>query len=192
MDEILDKLREFMAKMDNRKFLNRLLVILIIFIFLLVALNRLTDFKQGNKKTITKEKKDEYDSIEDLDYSTLLEKKLARILERLKGVDKAYVMITLEDSIERIPASNVTKSTETTDETDSQGGSRKTKREEENRQLINSSDDVVVIKEMNPNIKGVIVIAEGAEDGEVLESIYEAVKTVLGIASNRIQVFPSK
>jgi len=122
----------------------------------------------------------------------MLEKKLENILIRLKGVEKAHVMITLEDSIERIPASNTTTSIETTEEKDSQGGERKTKREEETSQLVNLSDDVVILREVKPNSKGVIVIAEGAENGEVLERIYEAVKTVLGIASNRIEVFPGK
>jgi stage III sporulation protein AG len=58
--------------------------------------------------------------------------------------------------------------------------------------VVNTSNDVVVLKEVKPSIKGVIVVAEGAEDLVVLETLYEAVKTVLGVAGNKVQIFPSK
>ena len=58
--------------------------------------------------------------------------------------------------------------------------------------MVNTSDEVVVLKEVKPNIRGVIVVAEGAEDIRVLEALYEAVKTVLGVSGNRVQIFPSK
>jgi stage III sporulation protein AG len=82
--------------------------------------------------------------------------------------------------------------TETTSETDSEGGKREITREDEVTQLINLSNDVIILKEINPNIKGVIVVAEGADNGVVLETIYEAVKTVLGVSANKVQVFSSK
>ena len=101
-------------------------------------------------------------------------------------------MITLEDSLEKVPAMNQTKTIETTNEIDSEGGKRETIREDETTQIVNLSNDVVILKEVKPNIKGVIVIAEGAEKPVILENIYEAVKTVLGISANKVQVFSSK
>ena len=102
-------------------------------------------------------------------------------------------MITLEDSIESIPASNTNKIIEPTKEIDSEGGSREVNREDINVQMLSNDDNsLVVIKSINPTVKGAIVVAEGAEDLAVLENIYEAVKTVLGISGNKVQVYSSK
>jgi stage III sporulation protein AG len=103
-------------------------------------------------------------------------------------------MITLEDSVEKIPATNTTKSSEQTTETDSEGGKRDSIREDSSTQIVNHSSDgsIVVLKEVNPNIKGVIVVADGAEDPIILEILYEAVKTVLGVSGNKVNVYSSK
>ncbi len=47
----------------------------------------------------------------EVDYGVLLEKKLEDILSQLKGVENVRVMITLEDTVEKIPAFNTTKKT---------------------------------------------------------------------------------
>ena len=129
----------------------------------------------------------------DLDYGTLLEKKLEDTLSKLKGVGEVKVMITLEDTIEKIPAFNTSKNNETTNEVDSQGGTRETIREGMDIQMVTGSEGtLMVLKEIKPTVRGVIVIAEGAEDPEIREMLYEAVKTVLGISGNRVEVYSSK
>jgi len=192
MEELINKLKEYMSKLDNRRFINKLLIILIVTVTLLILINLFTSSNQKEQGKVIKKDPDEYNKQMELDYSVVLENKLENILEKLADVGKVNVMITLDDSIEKIPAANITKYKETTDETDSQGGIRKTIREEENKQLLDKSEDILVLKEIQPNIKGVIVIAEGAENGEILERLYNAVQTVLGISSNKVQVFPSK
>ena len=111
----------------------------------------------------------------------------------LKGVGKVKVMITLEDTIEKIPAFNTNKNSETTSEIDSQGGTREIVREDMSIQTLTSSEGgLMVLKEIKPTVRGVIVIAEGAEDLEIKEMLYEAVKTVLGISGNKVEVYSSK
>lgn len=126
------------------------------------------------------------------DYNFSLESRLINMLEKFKGVGKVDVMITFEDSVEKIPASNTIKTIESTKETDSEGGVREINREDTNTQIVNSqSGSPITMKEINPTIKGVIVVAEGAEDPLVLEKLYEAVKTVLGINGNKVQIYSS-
>ena len=55
-----------------------------------------------------------------------------------------------------------------------------------------SQGSLTVLKEIKPTIKGVIVIAKGADNLEVKEMLYEAVKTVLGISGNKVEVYSSK
>lgn len=192
MEDLINKIKHFIENMDNKKFINKLFIALILSVLLLVIINGITSSSKKDNTTVIKDRKDEYNNVVQSDYSLVLENKLENILAKLKGVGEVHVMVTLEDSLEKIPASNKTKTVETTSETDSEGGEREIKREDETTQLLSLSNDVVILKELQPNIKGVIVVAEGAEDGTVLENIYEAVKTVLGISANRIQVFSSK
>lgn len=192
MEELINNIKKYIQNGNNRKFINNLLLILIFTVALLMFLNSMINPNRKQSPLVIKEEKREYTDLVETDYSLILEKKLEAILSKLKGVGEVHVMVTLEDSLEKIPATNKTKAIEATSETDSEGGKRQVTREDETAQLVNLSNEVIILKEIKPNIKGVIVVAEGAEDSLVLETIYEAVKTVLGITGNRIQVFSSK
>ena len=102
-------------------------------------------------------------------------------------------MVNLEDTAERIPAFNTTTINENTNENDSGGGAREVMREDLKQEVVTANgDSMMIIKEVKPNVKGVIVVAEGAEDILVKEKLYSAVKTVLGIAGNKVEVYSSK
>ncbi|NMB08307.1 MAG: sporulation stage III protein AG [Tissierellia bacterium] len=193
MDKFNLKIKEYLEKIDNKKLIYNVFIILIIGIILLIMANI---FLKNNKKTDLNSQLD-YSMREalntDLDYGSLLESKLEEILMELKGVGKVKVMITLEDTIEKIPAFNTIKNNETTSEIDSQGGTREIVREDMNIQIVTSNEGgLMVLKEIKPTVRGVIVIAEGAENLEIKEMLYEAVKTVLGISGNRVEVYSSK
>jgi len=193
VDKFNLKIKEYLEKIDNKKLIYNVFIILIIGIILLIMANI---FLKNNKKTDLNSQLD-YSMREalntDLDYGSLLESKLEEILMELKGVGKVKVMITLEDTIEKIPAFNTIKNNETTSEIDSQGGTREIVREDMNIQIVTSNEGgLMVLKEIKPTVRGVIVIAEGAENLEIKEMLYEAVKTVLGISGNRVEVYSSK
>lgn len=191
MEEIINKIKKHLEELNNKKFINNLFIILLVSVITLIGVSILTDKKEivstPSNNIIKDVRLDE-------DYNVYLENKLANILAKLKGVGEVNVMITFEDSIESIPASNTTKTTETTKEVDAEGGTREVNREDVNIQMVNSNNDkeIIVLKEVNPTVKGVIVVANGAEDGEVKERLYEAVKTVLGISGNKVQIYSSK
>ncbi|NLN14973.1 MAG: sporulation stage III protein AG [Tissierellia bacterium] len=192
MDELLRKIKNYLENLDNKKFIGNVFVVLVLSIVLLIILNSFTSTDKKDSPRVIKENPTEYNSLMKEEYEGYIEDKLASILSKLKGVGKVDVMVTLEDSSEKIPAFNVTTTREITNESDSQGGVREITREDETKQVVSSTDDITVLKEIKPNIKGVIVVAEGAEDGLVKETLYEAVKTVLGISGNKVQIFPSK
>lgn len=192
MDDFMKTIKKHLDNLDNKKFIFNIFIILVLSVVLLVMLNGYTSNEKNNGTTVIKDSSNEYNNLVKDDYESYVEDKLSEILSKLKGVGKVSVMVTLEDSIEKIPASNVTTTKEITSELDSQGGTREVSREDETIQVVNTSNDVVVLKEVKPSIKGVIVVAEGAENGLVLETLYEAVKTVLGVAGNKVQIFPSK
>lgn len=180
--------------MNNKEFINNLFIILLISIIFLIVANIFlkTDDKDNNSI------KDEYDvgNTIDLqeDYSTYLEKKLVNILSKINGVGNVNVMVTLENSVEKIAATNTTKTTEETLENDSEGGTREIHREDMTTQVMTKGNDdsLMIVKEIKPTVQGVIVVAEGADDPILKEILYEAVKTALGIQANKVEVYSSK
>lgn len=194
MNEIFEKLRKYLEKVNNKKFINNLLIILMVSIIFLIVAN----YFLSPKKPIINDLTDEYqkgysNNIED-DYSSYLEEKLVNILSKLAGVGKVNVMVTLENSVEKITANNTTKTSENTIENDSEGGTRELHREDLTTQVVTkgNNDELLVVKEINPTVQGVIVVAEGADDPEIKEILYEAVKIALGVKGNRVQVYSSK
>lgn len=188
MQELVNKIKKHLENLNNNKFINYLFIILALSIILLIGVNFLLEDKKVPQKELIKE------IVLEEDYSTYLEGKLEAILSKLKGAGEISVMITLEDTTEKIPAINTTKTIETTKELDSEGGTREINREDNTAQMVSKTNDgsLILLKEVKPNVKGVIVVAEGADDPIVMEKLYEAVKTVLGINGNKVQVYSSK
>lgn len=193
VEKLIIKIKKYLEKVNNKKLMNNLFIILIIGIILLIVANIIMgekkdiDINPGSVETLD-------DPINgNLDYESILEGKLENILSQMAGVNKVKVMITLEDTLEKIPAFNTTQNNETTNEIDSQGGTRETIREDMTIQVATGSEgSFTVLKEIKPTVKGVIVIAEGAGNLEVKEMLYQAVKTVLGIPGSKVEVYSSK
>ena len=127
-------------------------------------------------------------------YAEQLEKRLKAILEQIEGVGEVGTMITFESGSEIIPASDQKNRQTITEEADSQGGNRRVSQKEEESKVLmfNEAGGVqkpLILKEIQPKVKGVIVAAEGASDIKVKSDILEAVKTALGIPAHKVQVF---
>ena len=193
MDKFFDWIKKYLEKVNNKELMRNLFIILIIGIILIIIADIFIKEKKGVNQNLKLENEIKNPINTETDYGTVLENKLEDVLSQLKGVGSVKVMITLEDTIEKIPAFNTTKNNETTNELDSQGGTREIIREDTTIQVVTGSEgSLIVLKEIKPTIKGVIVIAEGAEDLEVKERLYEAVKTVLGISGSKVEVYASK
>ncbi len=194
MKDIFNKIKIHLEKNNNKKFIHNLFIILLASIILLIIANASIDRKKNNPKYLIDETKKDYIDTTEKDYGLYLEDKLINILSELKGVGRVNVMITLESTVEKIAAKNTTTVSENTVEEDAEGGTRKMDREDLTVQVVTkgNNDDLLVIKEIKPKVQGVIVMAEGADDPLLKESLYEAVKTVLGIKGNKVQIFSSK
>lgn len=194
VNEILDKVKNYLGEMNNKKIINNLFILLLVTIIILIISNIFLDSNKKDEEYNIDNGLNEYNYNIQEDYSEYLEKKLVRILSKFDGVNKVDVMITLEDSVEKITASNTTKSSESNLENDGEGGTREVLREDVTEQIITKGNDesLMVIKEIKPTVQGVIVVVDGANDPLLKEIIYEAVKTALGVTANRVQVYSSK
>ena len=122
------------------------------------------------------------------------EQRLKEILSAIKGAGQVEVMITYNSGKEIIPAMNTVESTTVTEEEDNNGGTRKINQTDKNFQPSTFNDSEgskpIILKEVEPEIKGVIIISQGAEDIRVKMELMKAVQVALGIKPNQVEVFP--
>lgn len=126
-----------------------------------------------------------------------MEKRLVNILTSISGAGKVKVMVVFTSSGIKIPAENTRKSDESTSEKDSEGGTREIKKiSSESTIVTRASGDgeevLVILSEKSPEIKGVVVTAEGAGSAIIRENIVKAVSALLNVPVHRVQVFEGK
>ena len=124
-----------------------------------------------------------------LDYQ---EKRLEDILSNMAGVGEVDVMLTASSSEEKVVLSDNPSKQSHTEEVDSQGESRvisETERGDETVYESNGNDQTpYVIKEIEPQLAGVLILAEGAGSATIKAEIVEAVEALFGIPVHRIKV----
>lgn len=123
-----------------------------------------------------------------------LEQRLERILGKMDGVGNVSVSVIFKESPEYQYAINVSTSEKSITESDHSGGSRITIDTTETGQVVlvrsnNSiSEKPVVIKEIKPEVLGVLVVAQGASNPLIKAELTRAVQTLLGISLDQITV----
>lgn len=129
-------------------------------------------------------------------YEEKIKKDLTDTLSMITGVGKVTVMIYFEGGSESIPAVDITDTNRKTDEKDNQGGTRTTTEESKNTNVViidkNNNREPFIVRQVNPAIGGVMVVAEGAVSSEMKEKIHNAVRTVLNLPANKVTVLPMK
>lgn len=151
-----------------------------------------------NGKEVVEQKKDD-ESVVNAEYKDQqkeMELKLKDILENIKGVGKVKVMIYFKGGEEQVPALNINDSTSLTEEKDVEGGTRKITQNNDGRTVVMMStengSEPLILKKYNPEITGVCVVAEGAEDNLIKLQIQKAVINLFGLKENKVNVYPMK
>lgn len=130
-------------------------------------------------------------------YEAELETSLERILSLIDGVGKVEVKITFEQTREYIYLYNSSVSESQTDENDKAGGIRNLKEYSREQDLVvlrgqDGQERPVTQTEIYPEIKGVLVVAQGAENPKTNAELMRAVNTVLGVDLHDICILPYK
>ncbi|MBR1855140.1 MAG: stage III sporulation protein AG [Lachnospiraceae bacterium] len=130
----------------------------------------------------------------EMDYETLQEEKLTKLLSSMAGVGEVEVMLTFVSSEEQVVEKEEPVSRSGTVEQDSAGGTRSVTQYEKGDTAVyrNKEGEPFVTKVLYPRVDGVLVIAEGAGDGSVNRSITEAVQALFGVEAHRVKVLPMR
>lgn len=125
-------------------------------------------------------------------YIKEMEAKAESLLSGVNGAGQVKVMITLRASSERVVEKDMPVTRSQTSEQDSQGGSRMVSEFATEDATVyrkgNGYEEPYVIKTLSPSVEGVVVVAEGAGNGEVSKNLSEAVQILFGVEAHRVKV----
>ena len=200
-----DKVKSILGKNDdepNKKKIENIVVFILILVITIIVINVIWngDEESNNKQTTDSNKKlaETVQNTAESDNSVIdtkdeLTTNLETILSNISGVGNVKVMITYSETSRTVPVYNEETSEENTEETDSEGGTRKVTQTDTRKEVIyeeiNGEKTLVTQSIINPEIKGAIITAQGASSAEIRTIITQAVEAATGLATHKIQVF---
>lgn len=198
-----EKIEKFLSKKEpksEKRKIENIVVFIIILIITIIVINMIinTDEKSkvyDNQLIDANKKLASTTNQEDLNYqiqdNMVLE--LEEILSNISGVGNVEVMITYAQTSKTMPVYNEEGTQESTEETDSQGGTRKVNKTDTKKEIIYEETDdgkkLITQSIISPVVEGAIITAQGANNATVKANIIQAVGAVTGLATHKIQVF---
>ena len=182
-----DRFMKWTKEEKNKKFV----IILVLGIVLVIGLTFLP-FNNKQKQPITTTIK-QVTTSDNEDYETALEKKLTNMLSKMEGAGAVSVMVTLEANEEKILAEDTSCNSQRTEEKDQAGGTRVADSMQQTKDVVlQNGNTPYVVKEYAPEIRGVFILAEGADNSVVKNQITEAVSKLLDVPVHKISVEKKK
>lgn len=131
------------------------------------------------------------------DYEEAYQAQLRDILQKIVGVGDVEVLVTIESTEEQIMSNNNTDTQQLTVEKDPNGGTRNITDVTRSGEVVmyqvsGGSQQPLVTKYIKPKIRGVLVVATGAENLTVKKMITEAVGRGLEVPPHKISIMPRK
>lgn len=170
---IIERFQQLIKKFN----LDKKTIIILISGFLIIILIMVSEL---NFDTETENVESE---ISDEEYCDHLENKIKSFIEKIDGAGKTEVIITLAETTEYIYA---------TDDKDTRKNNNNTDDSTVQKDYViieNNNNDVgLLIKTIEPKIRGVAISCEGADDIKVQEQIYSTVEALLDIKTSNISI----
>ena len=131
------------------------------------------------------------------DYAAALTSQLQDVLSAVDGVGRVKVMLTLESSKELVVAEDSSSKKSDSAQTDAQGGTSTSSGLDTSSSKVilkasDGSEQPLVVKEIEPKVAGVVIVAEGGGNIIVKDALVRAAQTVLNIGPDKIQVLKAK
>lgn len=125
------------------------------------------------------------------DYICRTEERLTALIGSIDGAGDCEVMVTLENGVEYVYATEE-KSNSDREEDSSDGDTRLTQRDDNESAAIlidtDNGHEGLLVTEIQPTVRGVVVVCEGGDNEAVRARILQAVTVALNISSKRVCV----
>ena len=169
--------------LNAKKKTQYLAVLLVVAIILAIYFSSLDT--GGAKKT--DDKAEAGAPAETISSDTEMEDRLKRVLSKVDGVGDVDVIINYESTAERVPAFSEDRQVS---KSDSQDTSSETTSEKSDIATVqgNGASEALIVKENQPEVRGVIVVAQGAEDISVRMNLLNAVTTLLNVSADKVEI----
>lgn len=126
-----------------------------------------------------------------------IEERLEEFFAMVAGAGRVRVMVSPLMGRETVFATDVNETRSYSMEQDSEGGSRETRHYQINEKIVihgqgQGTAKPLVIREIEPRIEGVVIIAEGGDSPHVRDALTRAARAVLGLEAHMVQVLTMK
>lgn len=130
------------------------------------------------------------------DYEQAYGDQLKKILQTIVGVGEVEVLVTIESTEEMTVDKNYNDNQTMTTERDNGGATRNISQVTRSGEVVvyqvSGDQKPLVLKYIKPKIRGVIVVAKGAENLTVKKMIMEAVERGMDVQASKISILPRK
>ena len=193
MKQWWEQIRSFGKQRKKEQLLTAVLVVVIL---LLAFWPSAADHEEQEKQQ-TEEVQPQVQATEtNADERKKLEDDLKRILLQVEGVGEVDVAVTMESTGRKLVEKDVPLSESSVDETGNGTNSKKeSKNSEEATVYLENADGTkapYVIEETMPVVRGVLVVAQGADDPQVVAEIKEAAMALFHLEAHKIKVMKRK
>ncbi|MEE0060203.1 MAG: hypothetical protein UE295_05185 [Acutalibacteraceae bacterium] len=177
----LDKLSK------NPKFVKTIVIVGLIGILLILMSGLFTDKKDNSE--VKQSSEIAYISL--TQYENELEQNLADIISSINGAGKTRVLLTMDSTVEQVYATDKNMAQ---NNSENSGGQTESKKDTSATttyitvELSDGTQQTVLLKEIQPKVRGVLVVCSGGDNNVVKEKIVDAVTKVLNISSSRVSV----
>jgi stage III sporulation protein AG len=130
------------------------------------------------------------------DYEAEYENQLKEVLETISGVGNVSVVVNVDSTSQKIVEKNKVTGSQVTTETDREGGKRAVEDQSTDEQVViireGEKEVPIVVQVKKPEVRGVLIVAQGADNIHIKQTIIDAVTRALGIPSHKVAVESKK
>ncbi len=197
MPKWYERMKEYLQEKKGKRGIENLVIFLILGVIIIIVASSF--FSEGEKQkkdaeaiqTIKLTSNMPVDELQDF------EKRLEQILSEIEGAGNVKVMVTGDSDGEVVHAYNDSEESKLQEEQNDTGIRSQSNEKRVERELVFMDGETggrvpVVTQKFKPEVKGVVVVADGAGSSTVRQNILNAVEALTGIPTHRIQVLKRK
>ncbi len=193
-------LKQLFSNIMNNKKRRYLVLIALVGVFLMVFSNQLTtnekepsSFDQSLVEQNSIEVKQNNPLVTDVyEMEKSYESKLQQLLNQMSYISEVEVMVNIDSTNVNVYEKDLTLGKQLSNETDQNGGMRQVEDETNESRLVvvreGDKEKPLLIQTKKPEIRGVLIIAKGAESPNTKKLIIDAVAKVLGVPTYKISI----
>ncbi|NLK69088.1 MAG: stage III sporulation protein AG [Clostridiaceae bacterium] len=197
MPKWYERMKEYLQEKKGKRGIENLVIFLILGVIIIIVASSFFSEGEKQKKDAEAIQTIKLTSNKPVDELQDFEKRLEQILSEIEGAGNVKVMVTGDSDGEVVHAYNDSEESKLQEEQNDTGIRSQSNEKRVERELVFMDGETggrvpVVTQKFKPEVKGVVVVADGAGSSTVRQNILNAVEALTGIPTHRIQVLKRK